>query len=147
MKWRMKESYVKGIANHHGPLLCACDGNDVSKVSLEKGRYELAIELRNQRFRVPAVLIWRLGNTKQCVKREHCFGPAESENLRECRSFMRENRESPFSLQLSLGRLSKAVGHNLNVNANGKSDVDHSTVDIVEQGRPEGCGDGGGKGR
>jgi hypothetical protein len=147
MKWRMKESYMKGLALHRGPVLCAYCGNAAGEVSLDLGRYKLAIELRNQPFWVPAVLICRIGNTLQCVMRKCCGGPAESETLREYLSFMRENRESPVCAHRCMGRLGKVFGRNPNRYATGKSDVGHSTVDNIEQHPRAGCGDAVGKGR
>ena len=143
----MKKSYMKGLAIHRGPALCAIGSNAGGKVSLVLGRCKLSIELRNHHFRVPALSIYGFGDALQCVKSECCNGPAESKALCEHRSFMRENRESPDGARRCAGRLGKTCGRNPNVYAAGKSDVGNSTVDPVEQCPPVGSGDGVGKDR
>ena len=43
-----------------------------------RGKRELVIELRNHRFRMPALCIGGIGEMGQTDKREGCLDPAES---------------------------------------------------------------------
>ena len=147
MKQEMEKFYMKGLANHRGPILCASRGNTEGEVSLEMGKCKLDIELRNHHFRVP--LLWNCGHghVLQCANREHCSDPAESKTPCDHLRFMRENRESPDGVRRCTDRSGKACGRNPDVYAAGKSDIGNSTVDNVEQCLPEGGGNAVGKAR
>ncbi len=92
----MKESNIKGIANHDGPESCADVRKDGGE-ALTGVRAGWAIEPRNQGSE-GADVVNRGGRQHRCQRyRELAAGPARSKNLCMHGISMRENREIPRS--------------------------------------------------
>lgn len=144
----MKEPYMKGVTTHHGPMSCVSRCEAGCEKQLATGKHEPAIELRNHTFRVPALLIERIGNTRLSAIVRTTAARRSRMKLRECGRFLRENRESPEWCPLFLaGRSGKACGRKPDVYATGKSDIGCSTIDPAEQSLSSGGGGRRGKNR
>lgn len=92
----MRELYAEGLATHGGPGSCVGvrEGVGEAWTGVRAGR---AIEPRNYPVRGADAVFGAEGNTAGGAIRESPVGPAWSENLCMCGTFMRENREVPCS--------------------------------------------------
>jgi hypothetical protein len=95
----MKESDVEGVASRDGPESCGSVGNDIVE-AFDRGMHEHGIELRDQLFRSADAVQRKRQATRRASLCEMPDGSAQSKTRRECRTFLRENREipSPFVL-------------------------------------------------
>jgi len=90
----MKESDVEGVASHDGPESCGDVGNDIVE-AFDRGMHEHGIELRDQLFRSADAVQSKRQATRRASLCEMLDGFAQSKTRRECRTFLRENREIP----------------------------------------------------
>jgi hypothetical protein len=107
----MEELYVEGLATHDGPESCAGirEGVGEAWTGVRTGR---VIEPRNSRFGVPTRSTHVEGNIVGGVRRESSGNPAGSKSHGMYGTFMRENREGPWSARLvdhQMGRLGNAA--------------------------------------
>lgn len=90
----MKESDVEGLASHDGPESCGGAGNDAVE-AFDRGMHEHGIELRDHSFRSADAVQSKRQATRRASLCEMRDDPAQSKTRRECRTFLRENREIP----------------------------------------------------
>ena len=90
----MKESDVEGVASHDGPESCGGTGNGVVE-AFDRGMHEHGIELRDQSIRSADAVQRKRQATRRASLCEMLDGSAQSKTRRECRTFLRENREIP----------------------------------------------------
>lgn len=90
----MKEPDVEGVASHDGPEPCGDAGNDIVE-ALDWGMHEHGIELRDQSIRSADAVQKKRQATRRASLCEMLDGSAQSKTRRECRTFLRENREIP----------------------------------------------------
>jgi hypothetical protein len=90
----MKEPDVEGVASHDGPESCSGAGNDAAE-AFDRGMHEHGIELRDQLFRSADAVQRKRQATRGASLCEMLIGSAQSKTRRECRTFLRENREIP----------------------------------------------------
>jgi len=102
----MKEPYGEGRADHSVPESCADGSRDLQR-SVDRGTRRPAIELRNQRFRVPTLLSEAEGNIEQGGPSESFSNPAQSKTLCMRGTSTPGNREIPGTPN---GRWSPRVG-------------------------------------
>ena len=117
----------------------------VEKCRWTRGKRELGIELRNHLSREPALLLERIGErdqgdmTSADVSRRSRRPHANVDVL--C---TRTGIARMVSVDVA-DRQGKVCDHNPCMYATGKSDIGNSTCESIEQNRPAGSGDGGGK--
>ena len=90
----MRESDVEGVASHDGPESCGGIGNDVVE-AFDRGMHEHGIELRDQFLRSADAVQSKRQATRRASLCEMLADSAQSKTRRECRTFLRENREIP----------------------------------------------------
>lgn len=102
----MRESDVEGLASHDGPESCGGAGNDA--VEALTGVCTSAVSSCEIRpFRVADAVQSAAGNTTRIVICEMPVDPAQSKTRRECRTFLRENREIPTPPALATRAVSR----------------------------------------
>ena len=96
----MREPDVEGVASHDGPESCGGVGNDAVE-AFDRGMHEHGIELRDQFFRSADAVQSKRQATRRPSLCEMVVDSAQSKTRRECRTFLRENREIPTSPALA----------------------------------------------
>lgn len=92
----MREPDIEGVATHDVPESCGVVRKDgVEALTGEHASWVLSRETKVH-FRTPTLLSERQA-TRRDRKREVPFGPARSETPCERVTFLRENREIPWS--------------------------------------------------
>ena len=90
----MQEPDVEGVATHDGPESCGGVREDVVE-ALNRGMHGRGIELRDQSIRSADAVQRKRQATRRASLCEMLDGSAQSKTRRECRTFLRENREIP----------------------------------------------------
>ena len=100
----MKEPYIEDLASHNGRESCG-DSHESFVEALTAVRTGPAIELRNTHQDADPLCVVEVYMVPS-VKREFGIDPAESKNCGMCGTFLRENRETPWTPDevLSFGR-------------------------------------------
>jgi hypothetical protein len=102
----MREPDVEGVANHDDPESCDGTGNDAAE-AFDRGMHEHGIELRDQYVRSADAVQRKRQATRRASLCEMLDGSAQSKTRRECRTFLRENREIPTPPALATRAASK----------------------------------------
>ena len=104
----MKESYMEGIANRHGPRPSASGSNDRRAVSMRRGEgVSWVLSTESIAPGLPVHLLVVIGEMPRPLGREGVGKPAVSETPCERGGFMHENRESPDSALATQGPVGK----------------------------------------
>jgi hypothetical protein len=109
------------------------------------GRCELGIELRNHPYRESALLLDGIDKTKQSVIARNARPGGVVDPMQARTLYVREPGEPRIRPYDVAGRSGKVCDPNPDVHVSGKSDIDNSTNEPVEQSQLIDSGDGGGK--
>jgi hypothetical protein len=110
------------------------------------GRSELGIELRNHHYRESALLLDGIDKTRQSATSARKARPGGVVDPKQARTlYAREPGEPRIRPEDVEGRSGKVSGRNPDMHVSGKSDIDNSTKEPVEQSQLIDSGDGGWK--